>query len=95
MEELYQKLRYIFDRQHSLHFLKSQKEDFIKSWKDKDRVPFSALDSKQEELPIVIFLPKDLAIESIEEKIRSHESELKEQKLEAIKVMQRLIEEWT
>ena len=95
MRELYEKLDFISGVQHSLHLCKMQKEDFIKKWEGKEHVPFEVADTQENMLPIIIYLPKIKAVESIEEKIRFHESELKEQKLEAIKVMQRLIEEWT
>ena len=94
MRELYEKLDFISSVQRSLHFCKMQKEDFIKKWEGKEHVPVEVADTNKNMPPIIIFLPKIKAVESIEEKIRFHESELKEQKLEAIKEMQRLIEEW-
>lgn len=95
MEELYQKLRYISDRQYSIGLLKTQKEDFIKKWEGKDRVPFELLDQNEGKPPIVIFLSKSMAMEELDEKIRWNESDLEKEKLEAVKIMQRLIEEWT
>ena len=95
MEELYQKLHYISDRQDSIGLLKTQKEDFIKVWEGKNEVPFEALDLAECHPPLVVFIPKIKAIESIEEKIRHNERELEKHKLEAIKIRQRLIEEWT
>lgn len=94
MRELYEKLDFVSNVQRSLHFCKMQKEEFIKKWEGKEHIPFRADETSENSLPIIIFLPKNKAIESIEEKIRFHESELKEKKLEAIKEMQRLIEEW-
>ena len=94
MRELYEKLDFISSVQRSLHLCKMQKEDFIKKWEGKEHIPVEVADTNKNMPPIIIFLPKIKAVESIEEKIRFHESELKEQKLEAIKEMQRLIEEW-
>lgn len=95
MEELYQKLRYISDRQYSIDLLKMQKEDFIKKWEGKDRVPFELLDQNEGKPPIIIYLSKSMAMEELDEKIRYNESDLEKEKLEAVKIMQRLIEEWT
>lgn len=95
MEELYKSLSYISDRQYSIDLLKMQKEDFIKKWEGKDRVPFELLDQNEGKPPIVIFLSKSMAMEELDEKIRWNESDLEKEKLEAVKIMQRLIEEWT
>lgn len=95
MEELYSELNWVSGVLGSLNLLKKQKEDFIKVWEGKNEVPFEALDLVECHPPLVVFIPKIKAIESIEEKIRHNERELEKHKLEAIKIMQRLIEEWT
>ena len=95
MEELYSELNYVSGVRGSINLLKKQKEDFIKVWEGKNEVPFEALDLAECHPPLVVFIPKIKAIESIEEKIRHNERELEKHKLEAIKIMQRLIEEWT
>lgn len=96
MEELYDKLRIVSDINRSLALLRNQKENFIKRWDGKERVPFMVADAKVYECEpsIMIFLPKIKAIEAIEEKIRFNESELEKHKSAAIEVMQKLIEEW-
>ena len=96
MKELYEKLRVVADIHNSLALLRGQKENFIKRWDGKERVPFMVADAKvyEREPPIMISLPKIKAIEAIEEKIRYNENELKKHKSAAIEVMQKLIEEW-
>lgn len=95
MKELYNELNYVSGILGSLNLLKKQKEDFIKVWEGKNEVPFEALDLAECHPHLVVFIPKIKAIESIEEKIMHNERELEKHKLEAIKIMQRLIEEWT
>lgn len=96
MRELYEELRCVSDRYNSLDLLWKQKEDFIKKWEGKNEIPFMVADDRSYDgvPPIMVFLQKKHALDAIEEKIRYNESELEKHKLAAVKVMQRLIEEW-
>lgn len=95
MREVYEELDWIYGMQGSLDLTLQQKRCFIERWAKKDEVPFQVADVLDKETPIVIFLPKDKALEAFDEKIRYHEEELKKHKASAVKAMQRLIEEWT
>lgn len=95
MEEVYEEFNWIYGVQGSLDLTLQQKRCFIERWAKKDEVLFQVADVLDKEPPIVIFLPKDKALEAFDEKIRYHEEELEKHKVAAVKAMQRLIEEWT
>lgn len=97
MRELFEELHCISDVNSSLELLRIQERNFIKKWDGKDDIPFMVADARSYDgvPPIIVFLQKKHALDAIEEKIRYNESELEKHKLAAVKIMQRLIEEWT
>ena len=95
MKEIYEELDWISSILNNLNFLSKQKIEFIERWAKKDKVPFCVAEGLDYEPPIIIFLPKDKALEAFDEKIKYNEDELEKHKVAALKAMQRLIEEWT
>lgn len=95
MEEVYEELSRISGTLDILDVLSKQKIEFIERWATKDEVPFQVADAFDERPPIIIFLPKEKALEAQDKKIKYNEDELEKHKASAVKAMQRLIEEWT
>jgi hypothetical protein len=95
MKEVYEELKSISGILDNLNFLSKQKIEFIKRWATKDEVPFQVADDFGKLPPIIIFLPKEKALEAQDKKIKYNEDELEKHKVAAVKEMQRLIEEWT
>ncbi len=95
MKEVYEELKWVSGILENLNFLSEQKIEFIERWAKKDEVPFQVADTYDGHLPIIIFLPKEKALEAQDKKIKYNEEELEKHKASAVKAMQRLIEEWT
>lgn len=95
MKEVYEELDWVSGVLGSLEMAMKQKRDFIERWDKKAEIPFTVADALDGTPPIIIFLPKEKALEALDEKIRYNEAELKKHKIAAIEAMQRLIEEWT
>ena len=95
MEEVYEEFNWISSILDILNNLSKQKIEFIERWATKDEVPFQVADAFDKRPPIVIFLPKEKALEAQDKKIKYNEDELEKHKVAAVKAMQRLIEEWT
>ena len=95
MKEVYDEFGWISCILDTLDILSKQKIEFIERWAKKDEVPFQVADTFDGHLPIIIFLPKEKALEAQDKKIKYNEDELEKHKVAAVKAMQRLIEEWT
>lgn len=95
MKEVYDELDWISSKLNTLAILSEQKKEFIERWEKKDEVPFQVADTFDGHPPIMIFLPKEKALEALDKKIKYNEDELEKHKVAAVKAMQRLIEEWT
>lgn len=97
MRDLIENFRCIADIQCSLDYKKNYYKKFSKKWEGAETIPYAQYDLKYDarDLPVVVKVPKEQALQSLQDLIDRTERDLADMKSKAIEQMQKLIEEWT
>lgn len=91
MNEVFRFMNLIDHLEADIRFFELQRENTINR---KEEV-FKFVHCEDGESPIVLNISKEQAVRGVEEKLCNAKVELRNQKAQAVKAMQRLIEEWT
>lgn len=96
IHELEENFMAIADVQRSLDFKIKYYDKFAKKWNGAETIPYAQYDLKHDsfDLPVVVKVPKEDALMALRDMIGRTEQNLRDLKLGAVELMQRLIEEW-